>query len=159
MDKLKALFVKYKEIILYLVFGVLTTAVSWGTYAIFIKLFGVVSLTSEMTLAKTLSWVCAVIFAYITNKLWVFDSKSWKPSVVLKEVASFVGARIVTGVIEIAGLPLLVKIGLDQTIFGIAGSWANVVISVIVVILNYGFSKLLVFRKAKKESKEETNAE
>ena len=148
MDKLKALFVKYKEIIMYLIFGVATTVVSWATYALFIKLMGTdSSLLGEMTLAKALSWLCAVAFAFVTNKLWVFDSRSWKPNVVALEALAFLGGRLITGVIEIAGVPLLVKLGLDQTIFGVAGMLANVVISVLVVILNYIFSKLVVFRK------------
>ena len=152
--KIKGLIIKYKEIILYLIFGALTTIVSWGTYALFTKLipsFSVFSfeVTTVMT-ANVLSWICAVIFAYVTNKLWVFNSKSWKPATAVKELALFVSSRLATGVLEWVGVPLLVIIGLNQTIFGIEGMLSKVIVSVIVVILNYVFSKLFVFKSEKK---------
>ena len=71
MEKIRNLFVKYKELILYLVFGGLTTLVSWGSYAL-LELSGL-----SVTVANALSWVCAVAFAFVTNKLFVFESKSW----------------------------------------------------------------------------------
>lgn len=152
MKKIKELFLKYKEIIMYLIFGVLTTVVSWGSYALFEVLLGlfisdVIVLSS---VANVLSWIIAVLFAFVTNKLWVFESKSWKGSVLVKELGSFVGSRLLTGVLEWFGVPLLMLIGLDQPILGIEGMLAKVLISVIVVILNYILSKLLVFRNKKK---------
>lgn len=152
MKKIKELFLKYKEIIMYLIFGVLTTVVSWGSYALFEILLGlfisdVIVLSS---VANVLSWIIAVLFAFVTNKLWVFESKSWKGSVLVKELGSFVGSRLLTGVLEWFGVPLLMLIGLDQPILGIEGMLAKVLISVIVVILNYVLSKLLVFRNKKK---------
>ena len=72
----------------------------------------------------------AVAFAYVTNKLFVFDSKSWKASVVLREAVAFVGARVFTGLLEIAVPTLLFKIGLDQAAFGIEGFAAKAVTSV-----------------------------
>lgn len=62
---------KYKEIITYIIFGVLTTLVSWGSYALFVNL-----MSMSVFLGNLLSWICAVAFAYVTNKLWVFDSKA-----------------------------------------------------------------------------------
>ena len=62
---------KYKEIITYIIFGVLTTLVSWGTYNVFV---GAVKM--PVWLGNALSWICAVTFAYVTNKLWVFDQKA-----------------------------------------------------------------------------------
>ena len=157
MDKIKSLFLKYKEIIMYLIFGVLTTVVSWVSYALFEMLFD--SFVSEtelkVALANVLSWVAAVLFAYITNKLWVFDSKSWEKKLLIREIATFVGSRLLTAPLEWVGVPLLVAIGLDGTIFGIDGMIAKVVVSVAVVILNYVFSKLIVFRKPKKRSEKE----
>lgn len=129
------------EVIRYLVMGAATTIVSWGTYALFAKAFG-----WSITLANILSWICAVVFAYLTNKVWVFHSYSWKISYIMKEAALFVSARLVTGVIEMAGVPLLVKLGMDQEIFGVKGMMAKVAVSVLVVILNYIFSKLIIFR-------------
>ena len=151
MAKIKELFLKYKEIIMYLIFGVLTTLVSWGSYALFEMLLGtfikdVILLSS---VANVLSWIIAVLFAFVTNKLWVFDSKSWKGSVVVKELGAFVGSRVLTGCLEWFGVPLLMIIGINQSILGIEGMVAKVLISVIVVILNYVLSKLLVFRKKK----------
>ena len=151
MAKIKELFLKYKEIIMYLIFGVLTTLVSWGSYALFEMLLGtfikdVILLSS---VANVLSWIIAVLFAFVTNKLWVFDSKSWKGAVVIKELGAFVGSRVLTGCLEWFGVPLLMIIGIDQSILGIEGMVAKVLISVIVVILNYVLSKLLVFRKKK----------
>ena len=165
MEKLKALWTKYKEIITYLIFGVLTTVVSWGSYAIFALLLEKTNLgtTTTVSIANVLSWIFAVAFAYVTNKLWVFESKSWKPSIVWKEIVTFVTARLATGVLEWVGVPFLVGIGMDQTIFGVKGAWAKILVSILVVILNYIFSKLIIFRKKKEpaESKDETveNAE
>lgn len=152
MDKIKSLFVKYKEIIMYLFFGVLTTAVSWLSYAVFEILFGLIIPDAglKIALANVLSWICAVLFAYITNKLWVFESKSWEKKLLIKEIVSFVGSRLLTAPLEWVGVPLLVAVGLDATLFGIDGMIAKVVVSVAVVILNYVFSRLIVFRKSKR---------
>jgi len=156
MNKLGQLWKKYKEYVLYLVFGGLTTVVSWGSYSIFTLLFrnitaqlGIFGLkiSVQILLANVLSWILAVLFAFVTNKLWVFESKSWRGKVVLPELAKFVGARLLTGVIEIVLVPLLVSIGLNQTIFGIEGALSKILVSIIVIILNYFFSKFLIFKK------------
>lgn len=156
---IKKLWDKFHEIIMYLIFGVLTTVVSWVTYAAFttvIPTFSFWGITIDLTTtSNVLSWICAVVFAYVTNKLWVFESKSWKPSVAFKEFWMFVSSRLVTGVIEWVGLPLLIKLGCDQAIFGIEGMLAKILVSVIVVILNYVFSKLFIF-KDKKNKGEKT---
>ena len=152
---LRNLLRKYREIILYLFWGVMTTIVSWITYSVFVSLFssGIVfsilrfSFSVDIMLANILSWICAVTFAFITNKLFVFQSKSWQFQIFWPELWKFFSARIVTGVIEIIAVPALVGFGLDQEIFGIAGSWAKVIVSIVVIILNYLFSKLFVFRK------------
>ena len=137
-----------REVFMYLVFGVLTTVVSWASYALFIKILGGISNSDvRISVANVLSWIAAVLFAFITNKLWVFDSKSWKPSVVIKELGMFVVARLATGCIEWFGVPLLVKIGVDQELFGTEGMVAKIIASVLVVILNYFFSKILIFKK------------
>ena len=79
----------------------------------------------------------------------MFESRSFAPSVVFPEFFRFASARVVTGLLESFLVPFLVGRGLNQTIFGIEGSIAKILVSVIVVILNYVFSKLLVFRKKK----------
>lgn len=152
---MKRLFEKYKEVITYIIFGVLTTLVSWGTYAVFVNLLSMKVFTGNL-----FSWICAVAFAYITNKLWVFDSKSWNISVVYKEIIRFVASRGVTGVIEIVAVPLLAKTGFDNIFYNVLekmnvsigilftdGIYSKIVLAVIVVILNYFFSKFLIFKK------------
>ncbi|MBE5957561.1 MAG: GtrA family protein [Lachnospiraceae bacterium] len=163
-DLLISLFMKYREVIMYLIMGVATTVVSWASYAFFTKAFspdsGFVVLFSKLThgdtsialiaIANVLSWILAILFAYITNKLWVFNSKSWKPSLVIAEFTKFVGARILTGFLEWFGVPFLAKIGLDQKPLGIEGGLSKIVVSVLVVLLNYVFSKLFIFKNDKK---------
>ena len=81
LNKLLNLYKKYKEIINYLIFGVLTTLISIVTYAIFTKVFHI-----DYLISNVLSWIIAVLFAYITNKIYVFESKSKKN---IKELISF----------------------------------------------------------------------
>lgn len=169
MEKIKGLFIKYKEIIMYIIFGVLTTLVNWVVYTILIKIFGSAA-ESETVLfslfgrditmsifyifiANFVAWVAGVVFAFVTNKIWVFESKSWKFGLVMKELWLFVAARLITGVLEWFGVPALVAAGMDQPLFGIDGFLAKIVVSVIVVILNYVFSKLIIFRKKDKQKK------
>ena len=142
MEKLKALLTKYWEIISYLFFGGLTTVVSWGTYALFVGLLGM-----SIMPGKVLIWVCAVSFAFVTNKLWVFRSKSWAWPGWLREAGAFFAGRLFSGAVEIAGLPLLMAAGLDQTLFGVEGFAANMVVTVVVIVLNYFLSKFFAFRK------------
>ena len=146
--KLKELLNKYKEIISYIFWGVMTTAVSFVTYSLFTLLFtAFMDTTAAVSIANVLSWIFAVLFAFITNKLWVFGSKSFEKSVVLPELLKFLSSRIATGVIEMAGLPLLVYLGLGGALFGIDGLIAKIIINVVVIVLNYVFSKLLIFKK------------
>ena len=145
MKKIKSLYLKYREIINYLFFGGCTTLVSWGTYALFVGGCGL-----NIMPGKILSWVCAVAFAYVTNKLWVFFSRQKDAATLLREAAEFFISRAATGVVEIGGLPLLMKLGLNQSLFGVEGLWANIVVTIIVIILNYFLSKYFVFRKREK---------
>ena len=148
---------KYREAVAYICCGVMTSMVSWGSYSIFTLLlnpyqtaFSILDMefSAVVFAANVLSWVCAVTFAFVTNKIWVFNSRCWKGAVVLPELGKFVAARLATGLIEIAGVPFLVSCGLDQTVFGIEGMAAKAAVSVLVLILNYVFSKLLIFRKS-----------
>ena len=124
MKKIKELFIKYKEIIMYLIFGVATTGVNWVVYSLLMKAVLVHAPGSDdvkMTVSNVIAWIAAVIFAFITNKLWVFESKSWVPKVAAREFVSFVVSRLATGVIEWFGPLLLFKIGLDQDLCGRTG--------------------------------------
>ena len=152
MTKIKELILKYKEIIVYIIFGGLTTVVNLAVFTVSGKLLG----DEKYLVSNVIAWFAAVIFAYITNKLWVFESKSWKLNVLAKEVPSFFAARVLSFLIEEAGLFVLVDLcGLNEfsfTAFGfeIGGELiAKVILAVIVVLLNYIFSKLVIFKKQK----------
>lgn len=151
MQKLKDLFIKYKEIILYVIFGALTTAVSFVSYAVCTKLLHFQSDIAGIALSNVISWVCAVLFAFVTNKIWVFESRAGDVKTVLNELWKFVASRLATGVLEWFGVPLLVYLGLNQRIFGIDGMLSKLIVSVAVVILNYIFSKIFVFKKKNRE--------
>jgi putative flippase GtrA len=152
MNTIKKLIIKYKELIIYGVFGVGTTLVNFVTYKLFNMLLGV-----ELYLVSNIiAWFLSVIFAYVTNKLFVFDSKSWNVRVVAKEVSSFFAARVFSFAVEEAGLFLLVDIlgmkNFSVDIFGftVSGNMiSKVLLAVVVVVLNYFFSKFVVFRKKK----------
>ncbi len=141
-NKFCCFFEKHREIIMYLFFGVATTLVNFLVYSVLFGTFGI-----EMTLSNGFAWVTAVLFSFMTNKTFVFESKSKKIGAVAFEFLSFVGARVVTGIIEIVTPTLLYSIGFDFELFGIAGFGAKASVSVVVIILNYVFSKLLVFKK------------
>ncbi|MBE6523509.1 MAG: GtrA family protein [Thermoplasmata archaeon] len=143
------MYTKYRELILYGIYGVLTTLVTWVSYAIF------VNLGMELNLGNILSWICGVAFAFVTNKWFVFESKSLKTTKVLTELSLFVGARIFTGVIAWILFPILLWLGMDQMLFGTEGFVAKIVVSVIEIVLNWVLSKYMVFRKKKPEQTKE----
>ena len=156
MNTLKNLIIKYKELIIYGIFGVGTTLVNFLTYKLFNVLLGV----EYYLVSNIIAWFVSVIFAYVTNKLFVFESKSWNVRVVAKEVPSFFAARVFSFLVEEAGLFLLVDIlgmedfGVDILGFTISGNMiSKVILAVVVVVLNYFFSKFVVFRR-KAEIKE-----
>lgn len=144
IQKLCKLYHTYQEAIDYLFWGGMTTVVSWGSYSLFVLLLQ--GLDSVVFWANILSWVCAVLFAFITNKLWVFNSKSWATGILFPELTKFLSSRVATGVFEMIAVPTLVAIGLNQTILGIDGMVSKILVSVVVVILNYILSKLFVFK-------------
>lgn len=128
---------KNKEIINYLIFGVLTTVVSFVVYFIFAKVFKI-----DSVISNGISWFFSVLFAFITNKLYVFESKEMGKKTLLKEVISFYLARLFTGVVcDLGVFALMVKV------FKINDVLSKLVIQVIVTILNYVFSKLIIFNK------------
>lgn len=133
---------KHRSEWLYFIFGFGTTFVSWSSYAIFVGLFNM-----PVAWGNILSWVCAVLFAFFTNKVFVFESKSFKRSVVVPEFTVFMGTRLLTGVLEMVGVPFLVDIGFSYSLFGAKGMWAKIVMSVFIVVLNYILSKKYVFKE------------
>lgn len=135
-----------RETVLYLVFGGLTTLVNYIVFWAGIRLFG----ENMALLVNVVSFVAAAAFAYVTNKLFVFESKSWAPAVLRRELPSFFGARIFSFLLEEAGLWLAtgpLHAG-DYRLLGVSGVMvAKVLLSVLVVVLNYLFSKLFIFKK------------
>lgn len=151
---MKKLINKYKELILYVIFGGMTTLVNLIT----LKAFNMILGDKRYLISNVIAWLVSVIFAYITNKLFVFESKSWKINVVGKEVFSFFSARVFSLLIEEAGLYLLVDLANlgDKTVnvFGVVIGGimiSKIILAVVVVILNYVFSKLVIFKKKSKE--------
>ena len=140
MEKIKEQYFKYKEIINYLVFGGLATVVNFVTYFIVARLIGI-----DEVLSSGISWFFSVLFAYITNKLFVFESKTDGIKAVLIEIGSFFLARIISGILcDVGTFALMVKV------FNINDLFAKVVTQIMVVIVNYVFSKLIIFRKKNK---------
>ena len=136
MKKLWDLFLTYKEIILYVFFGGMTTIVNLVSYALFTRLLNI-----NDYVAIFLSWVLAVFFAYITNKIWVFESKSREFKELFREITSFAAARVAT-----LGLEYVVMfIGVD--ILFINDMLVKVFAQVLVIVANYLFSKLFIFKK------------
>ena len=153
INTIKSLLIKYKELITYGIFGVATTIVNFIVF----KLSNVVFGEEFYLLSNVIAWVVSVIFAYITNKLWVFESKSFKLQVVMKELLSFFAARGFSFIIEEVGLYLLVDAAklsdysMDLVYFSLSGTMiSKVIIGIVVVILNYFFSKMFIFRKKEK---------
>ena len=131
-------FLKKRENIVYLIFGILTTAVNW---LIYLPLF--YSLDLSATASHLISWTISVIFAYLTNKAYVFQSRDWSSKTILIEFVTFVSGRILTGLIEAGILALMV----DYLAY--SGFIWKLICSVITVVLNYLFSKLFIFTNHK----------
>ena len=142
MEKLKDLYSKHKEVISYLFFGVLTTVVNLVIK--YILLFTILDASNafELQIAVIISWVIACLFAYITNRIFVFKSKSKE---ILKEILSFVTARIITLGMEMLIMYIFVTaLKLNSDLWVI--TW-SIVAQIVVVVSNYIFSKLIIFKK------------
>ena len=135
-EKIRALVMKHGDMVSYLFFGVLTTVVNYLVYLPLYNLLGISAAFSNI-----IAWVAAVAFAFVTNKPFVFKSHDWSMQTVLPELGKFVGCRAASGGLETA----LVFLTVD--VCGWDGNLWKLIISVVVVILNYVSSKLLVFRK------------
>lgn len=151
-----------REIVTYIIFGVLTTAVNLVTFyitkqifisigwdGVFNAMLGSAGWEKALALlgsgtdyldATVIAWTVAVIFAFVTNKLIVFESKSWKPAVAGKEFVGFIGARLFSLLVELLCMFIMV------TLLRWNEFVAKVIVQIIVVILNYVFSKLIIFK-------------
>lgn len=138
MKKIKELFVKYYDIISYLFFGVLTTAIN---YLVYLPCYNWLNLSA--TVSNMIAWVVAVLFAYLTNKPFVFKSHDWSMKTVLPEFGKFLGCRIGSGAAE----TFIILLTVDCLHWN--GNIMKLVTNVLVVILNYIGSKLFVFAKKK----------
>lgn len=119
-----------------MIFGVLTTIINLTSYYFFSKIININYLISNI-----ISWIISVIFSYITNKLYVFNSKDKRMDVIVKEFIKFINCRLTSGFIEVLLLFLLVDIMKINDII------SKLAIGVIVVVLNFIFSKIFVFQK------------
>lgn len=141
-DLFKKYYLKYKEIINYLIVGVLTTVVSLGVY--YGLVFTVLNPDSavQLQIANVVSWIIAVIFAYVTNRMFVFESKAENK---LKEGTSFVCSRLLTLFLDM----IIMYIGV--TVLHLNDKIFKLISQVAVTILNYVFSKLFVFKNKKED--------
>ncbi len=151
--KIKAFIKRHKEPILYIIFGGLTTLVNFVCFWAFNSLLG----RDRYLISNIIAWLFAVAFAYVTNKLWVFESKKFDFRTSVREISEFIAARLFSLAVEEGGLWLFVdKLGFGEfsiTVFKaeITGELiAKLILAVIVVILNYIFSKFIIFAKKQK---------
>ena len=136
MHKIEALIRKYWDIIAYLVFGGLTTVVN---YLVYLPLYNYMQVSAAAS--NVVAWCAAVVFAYLTNKPFVFKSHDWSRKTVVPELIKFVGCRVGSGVLE----TLIIFVTVDLLAWN--GNILKLITSVLVVVLNYFGSKLFVFRK------------
>lgn len=137
-EKIKALIRRYYDVLAYLFFGVLTTAVN---YLVYLPCFNWLGLSAAVS--NVIAWVVAVAFAFLTNKPFVFKSHDWSAKVLWPELTKFVGCRVGSGALETA----IMFVTVDCLRWN--GNWMKLLTNVLVVILNYIGSKLLVFRNKK----------
>lgn len=135
MSRIRKLIEKYYDVLVYLFFGVLTTAVN---YIVYLPCYNILQFSAAAS--NVVAWAVAVVFAYLTNKPFVFKSFDWSAKTVVPELTKFVGSRIASGFLETA--IIFVTVDLLQC----NGNIMKLLTSVLVVIMNYIISKLLVFK-------------
>lgn len=133
---MRALFQKYRGLILYGIFGVCTTLVNIAAYWLCARV-----LHLPLTPSTVIAWILSVLFAYVTNRKWVFESQAQERGAVLKEILSFFTSRLSTGILDWLIMFICVKrLGMDDMLIKIASN-------VLVIALNYILGKFVVFRK------------
>ena len=172
IEKVKALWAKYREVLMYLIFGGLTTVVGFGVYyAVLLGGRAILGIPVEettsarywglYTAAQIIQWVCAVLFAFFTNRAWVFTDAD-KSTSMWKQLLPFAGGRLVT-----LGLDYVITFGLTLALVALIPAWtaaelfgktwnlceifSKVVAAVVVIVANYVISKLFVFKKKKEQ--------
>jgi len=127
---------KTKEIFNYLLFGGLTTLVNIVTYFVCATLAGM-----DYKIATTIAWIVSVLFAYFTNKKYVFNSQPTSFAHALKEFFYFMGFRVLSYFIDIASMVVLIEwLGINDLV-------SKIIANVIVVVVNYFASKYIIFKK------------
>ena len=140
MKKIKVLYIKYKEIINYLIVGILTTFVSLSTYFLTINVMLPEKSDLNVQIANIISWICAVTFAYYTNRIYVFQSSS-KNKEKAKEIIKFFTSRILSLIIDMFLMYIL------YSVLKVDDSISKLIVQVVVTILNYIFAKIVVFNR------------
>lgn len=170
MEKIKALWTKHREVLMYLIFGAMTTFVGWSVYyAVLLGGRAVLEIPAGettsarylalYTAAQIIQWVCAVLFAFFTNRAWVFTDAD-KSASLWKQLLPFAGGRVVT-----LGLDFVITLGLTLGLGALIPAWtaaelfgktinlcelgSKLVAAVVVIIANYIISKLFVFKNKK----------
>lgn len=138
MEKIKELYLKYKEAINYIIFGVLTTVVSLAVYYISVFIFLNPENAIQLQIANILSWIAGVAFAYFTNRKYVFESTEKNK---LKEAGKFVLARVATLIMD------MIIMWLGVTVLQLNDKIIKLISQIVIIVSNYIFSKLFVFKK------------
>lgn len=125
-----------RETVSYIVCGALTTLVNIKAYG-----FCYIELKMHNLISNTVAWVLSVLFAYVVNKIFVFQSRTKKLHEIAREIGLFVGARLFSFAVDQAGMWIMVDI------LRLGGGISKIAVNVIVLIMNYFFSKLIIFKK------------
>lgn len=136
---MKQLLRKYREFILYALFGIGTVTADVGLYCLLVGWVGI-------RWANAWGWLGAVLFAFFTNKYFVFRTGGKGGGAFWREFAGFVAVRLLSLLVEVRGVDYLVERGVDRPILGVTGGVAKVIVTVIVIIINYVMSKFFIFR-------------
>lgn len=136
MSRITQLLKKYKAFTAYVIFGVMTTCVNIASYYLCYDILTIGNVTSTI-----IAWILATVFAFITNKLWVFESRARTVGAILYELITFYICRIATGVLDVLIMWLAVDIMAQNAI-----AW-KIVSNIVVIVLNYIASKLVIFKK------------
>ena len=139
IQKIKEVLKKNEELIKYLIIGVLTTVINYIIFAILVKI-----VKMDMHVSNIIAWIVSVIFAYFTNKLFVFKSKSFEIKVIGREVLSFGAARVFSLLLEEVILYIFVNLlNMNELVI-------KLIANVIVIVVNYILSKFIIFKKDSK---------
>lgn len=137
IEKITNIYKKYKEALHYLIFGVLTTLVNWGVFQIFNSTFSV-----NWGYANIIAWIASVVFAYVTNRKYVFESKS---PYIIKEFLLFTQFRFLSLLMDMLSMYILIEL------ITITPFISKVITGVLVLVVNYVFSKKIIFKDRRKK--------